>query len=42
LGVLIEAIVSATLEVFVTVDPVPLHKKYDPATDLTLIDPEGK
>ena len=38
-GHVIEAIVSPTLEVFVTVDPVPLQKKYDPATDLTLIDP---
>jgi predicted DNA-binding protein with PD1-like motif len=40
-GHVIEAIVSPTLEVFVTVDPVALHKKYDPATDLTLIDPES-
>ena len=37
-GHVIEAIASPTLEVFVTVDPVPLQKKYDPATDLTLID----
>jgi len=41
-GHVIEAIASPTLEVFVTVDPVPLQKKYDPATDLTLIDPEEK
>jgi len=41
-GHVIEAIVSPTLEVFVTVDPIPLQKKYDPATDLTLIDPQGK
>lgn len=36
-GHVIEAIVLHTLEVFVTVDPVPLQKKYDPSTDLTLI-----
>ena len=41
-GHVIEAIASPTLEVFVTVDQVPLHKKYDPATDLTLIDPAGE
>ena len=41
-GHVIEAIVSPTLEVFVTVDPVPLQKKYDPATDLTLINPMDK
>ena len=41
-GHVLQAIVSPTLEVFVTVDPVPLQKKYDPATDLTLIDPAGK
>jgi len=41
-GHVIQAIVSPTLEVFVTVDPVPLQKKYDPATDLTLIDPNEK
>lgn len=41
-GHVIEAIVSPTLEVFVTVDPVSLHKKYDPASDLTLIDPDSK
>ena len=41
-GHVIEAIVSPTLEVFVTVDPVALHKKYDPASELTLIDPESK
>jgi predicted DNA-binding protein with PD1-like motif len=40
-GHVIEAIVSPTLEVFVTVDPMPLQKKYDPASDLTLIDPDG-
>jgi predicted DNA-binding protein with PD1-like motif len=41
-GHVIEAIASPTLEVFVTVDPVSLQKKYDPTTDLTLIDPEEK
>jgi len=41
-GHVIQAVVSPTLEVFVTVDPVPLRKKYDPATELTLIDPEEK
>jgi uncharacterized protein len=40
-GHVIEAIVSPTLEVFVTVDPIPLQKKYDPATDLTVIDPDS-
>jgi len=28
-----------TLEVMVTVDPVTMQKRFDPATDLTLIDP---
>jgi predicted DNA-binding protein with PD1-like motif len=41
-GHVIEAIVSPTLEAFVTVDPVALQKKFDPATDLTLIDPDSK
>jgi predicted DNA-binding protein with PD1-like motif len=41
-GHVIEAIVSPTLEVFVTVDPVSLQKRYDPETDLTLIDPDAK
>jgi predicted DNA-binding protein with PD1-like motif len=41
-GHVIEAIVSPTLEVFVTVDPVSVHKRYDPETDLTLIDPGSK
>lgn len=41
-GHVIKAVVFPTLEVFVTVDSVPLHKKYDPGTDLTLIDPESK
>lgn len=39
-GHVIEAIVFPTLEVFVTVDPVPLQKKQDSSTDLTLIDPD--
>ena len=41
-GHVIQGIVSPTLEVFVTVDPIPLQKKYDPAIDLTLIDPQEK
>lgn len=39
-GHVIQAIVSPTLEVFVTVDPMPLQKRFDPGTDLTLIDPK--
>jgi hypothetical protein len=31
--------VSPTLEVMVTVDPVTMQKRFDPGTDLTLIDP---
>jgi predicted DNA-binding protein with PD1-like motif len=41
-GHLIEALVSPTLEVFVTVDPLPLQKKYDPSSHLTLIDPDSQ
>jgi predicted DNA-binding protein with PD1-like motif len=41
-GHVIEAVVSPTLEVFVTVDPVPLRKKHDPETGLTLIDPQSQ
>lgn len=41
-GHVIEAIVAPTLEVFVTVDPVRLQKRYDPETDLTLIEPDRK
>lgn len=41
-GHVIEAIVSPTLEVFGTVYPVPLQKKYDPATDLTLIEGDSQ
>src|SRR5271166_1176148 len=36
------AYVSPTLEVMVTVDPVTMQKRFDPATDLTLIDPVSK
>jgi predicted DNA-binding protein with PD1-like motif len=36
-GHVLEAIVSPTLEVFVIVDPVPLQKKYDLSSHLTLI-----
>ena len=38
-GHLLEAYVSPTLEVMVTEDPVTMQKRFDPATDLTLIDP---
>jgi predicted DNA-binding protein with PD1-like motif len=38
-GHVIEAYVSPTLEVMVMVDPVTMQKRFDPATDLTLIDP---
>jgi uncharacterized protein len=38
-GHVLEAYVSPTLEVMVTVDPVAMHKRLDPETDLTLIDP---
>lgn len=41
-GHVIEAIVAPTLEVFVTVDPVPLQRKHDPSSDLTLIDPDSQ
>ncbi|MGA9509178.1 MAG: PPC domain-containing DNA-binding protein [Candidatus Sulfotelmatobacter sp.] len=41
-GHLLEAYVSPTLEVMVTVDPVAMHKRFDPETDLTLIDPSLK
>jgi uncharacterized protein len=39
-GHVIEAHVFPTLEVFVTVNVVPLYKRFDPETDLTLIDPD--
>jgi uncharacterized protein len=38
-GHLLAAYVSPTVEVMVTVDPVTMQKRLDPATDLTLIDP---
>jgi len=41
-GHVLEAYVSPTLEVMVTVDPVAMHKRLDPATNLTLIDPPSK
>jgi|SRR5271166_216126 len=41
-GHVLEAYVSPTLEVMVTVDPVTMQKRFDPDTDLTLIDPALK
>src|SRR6266498_2071314 len=41
-GHVLAAYVSPTLEVIVTVDPVAMLKRFDPATDLTLIDPALK
>jgi uncharacterized protein len=41
-GHVLEAYVSPTLEVMVTVDPATMQKRFDPATDLTLIDPTSK
>jgi predicted DNA-binding protein with PD1-like motif len=41
-GHVLGANVSPTLEVMVTVDPVTMQKRFDPATDLTLIDPALK
>src|SRR5271163_4551993 len=41
-GHVLSAVVSPTLEVMVTVDPVAMHKRLDPDTDLTLIDPSLK
>jgi predicted DNA-binding protein with PD1-like motif len=38
-GHVLDAYVSPTLEVMVTVDPIAMHKRLDPETDLTLIDP---
>src|SRR6266566_7389448 len=38
-GHVLAAYVSPTLEVMVTVDPVTMQKRFDPDTDLTLIDP---
>ncbi len=39
-GHVLAAYVSPTLEVMVTVDPVTMQKRFDPETDLTLIDPK--
>lgn len=41
-GHVLEAHVSPTLEVMVTEDPVTMQRRFDPATDLTLIDPAVK
>ena len=41
-GHVLEAYASPTVEAMVTVDPVSMHKRFDPATDLTLIDPASK
>jgi predicted DNA-binding protein with PD1-like motif len=41
-GHVLEAYVSPTLEVMVTVDPVAMQKRLDPATGLTLIYPDAK
>ena len=41
-GHVLTAYVSPTLEVMITVDPVAMQKRFDPATDLTLIDPALK
>ena len=41
-GHVLEAYVSPTLEVMITVDPIAMHKRLDPATNLTLIDPPSK
>ena len=41
-GHVLDAYVSPTLEVMVTVDPISMQKRLDPATDLTLIDPALK
>ena len=38
-GHVLEAYVSPTLEVMLTVDPITMQKRFDPETDLTLIDP---
>jgi predicted DNA-binding protein with PD1-like motif len=41
-GHVLAAYASPTLEVMVTVDPITMQKRFDPATDLTLIDPASK
>src|ERR1700724_4524899 len=37
-GHVLDAYASPTLEVMVTVDPITMQKRFDPETDLTLID----
>jgi predicted DNA-binding protein with PD1-like motif len=41
-GHVLSGYVSPTLEVMVTVDPISMQKRFDPETDLTLIDPSLK
>jgi predicted DNA-binding protein with PD1-like motif len=41
-GHVLAAYVSPTLEVMVTVDPMTMQKRFDPETNLTLIDPALK
>jgi hypothetical protein len=41
-GHVLAAYVFPTLEVMVTVDPITMQKRFDPETDLTLIDPALK
>ena len=41
-GHVLAAYVSPTLEVMVTVDPATMQKRFDPDTDLTLIDAASK
>jgi uncharacterized protein len=41
-GHVLAAFISPTLEVMVTVDPATMQKRFDPDTDLTLIDPTVK
>lgn len=41
-GHILDAHVDPLLEVFLTADPTPLVKKYDPATDLNVIEPDAK
>jgi uncharacterized protein len=41
-GHVLQALVSPTLEVMVTVDPIAMQKRFDAESDLTLIDPALK
>jgi hypothetical protein len=41
-GHLLDAHVSPTLEVMVTVEPIAMQQRFDPETDLTVIDPALK